>query len=233
MAGSYQAEVQPDRLRGSIELMAPRPSWKGFLRLSLVTVPVKAYTASLSGNDIRLNQLHAECNNRVRYLKSCPEHGTITNDEIVSGYEYTKGNYVVVDLEELSKLRPESDRTVRIDGFVNADTIDPVYLSGRTYYLLPEGVVGQKPYSLLLRSMIDADVHAVAQVVIAGREQVVLVKPMEKAPGHVRACARSPRQVANRIQRRGGRAGSFRRRTVPHENVDRRVVPQRLRLLEL
>jgi len=159
--------------------MAPRPSWKGFLRLSLVTVPVRAHTATSTGNEIRLNQLHADCNNRVRYVKSCPEHGAITNEEIVSGYEYTKGRYVVVDLDELSKLRPESDRTVRIDGFVKRDTIDPVYLAGRTYYLLPEGAVGQKPYALLLRSMVDADVHGIGQVVISGREQVVLLRPMD------------------------------------------------------
>ncbi len=160
--------------------MAARPTWKGFLRLSLVTVPVRAYTASATGNEIRLNQLHGECNNRIKYQKSCPEHGVVANDEIVSGYEFTKGQYVVVDVEELSKLRPEADKTIRIDGFVATDTVDPLYLTGRTYYLLPEGAVGQKPYALLFRAMIDNGVHAIAQVVLSGREQIVLLKPLDR-----------------------------------------------------
>ena len=76
--------------------MAPRSSWKGFIKLSLVSVPVKAYTASQSGADIRLNQLHAECHSRIKYQKTCPVHGEVSNDEIVSGYEFAKGQYVVV-----------------------------------------------------------------------------------------------------------------------------------------
>lgn len=160
--------------------MAARPTWKGFLRLSLVTVPVRAYTAASPGNELRLNQLHGECNNRIKYQKSCPEHGVVSNEEIVSGYEYSKGQYVVVDLDELAKLRPEVDKTIRIDGFVGRDTVDPLYLTGRTYYLLPEGAVGQKPYALLFKSMTDNGVHAIAQVVLSGREQIVLLKPLER-----------------------------------------------------
>lgn len=160
--------------------MAPRPSWKGFLRLSLVTVPVQAHTASIASNEIRLNQLHGECNNRVKYQKTCPEHGTISNDEIVSGYEYNKGQYVVVDPDELSKMRPEKDKTIRIEGFVDADTVEQIYLAGRTYYLIPEGVVGQKPYGLLYRAMIDKGVEAIAQVVLSNREQLVVVRPLGK-----------------------------------------------------
>ena len=159
--------------------MPARPTWKGFLRLSLVTVPVKAYTATSSGNEVRLNQLHKSCNNRIKYQKSCPEHGPVPTDEIVSGYEFSKGQYVVVDLEELSKLRPESDRTVRIDGFVDHDAVDPLYLSGRTYYLVPDGAVGQKPYTLMARAMVEDEVHVIGQVVIAGREQLVLIKPID------------------------------------------------------
>ena len=159
--------------------MAPRPTWKGFLRLSLITVPVRGYGASTQTNEIRLNQLHRECNTRIKYQKSCPEHGAVPNDEIVSGYEYSKGKYVVVDLDELRKLRPESDHAIRIDGFISPDAIDPVYWTGRTYYLLPDGAVGQKPYALLLRSMVDNEVHAIAQVVISSREQIVLLRPTD------------------------------------------------------
>src|SRR5688572_7414279 len=133
--------------------MAARSSWKGFLRLSLVSVPVKAYTATASSGDIRLNQLHAECNSRIQYKKTCPIHGEVTNDQIVSGYEYAKGQYVVVDPDELEKLRTEADRAIKIDVFIKPEALDPLYLSGRSYYLLPDGPVAQKPYAVIIEGM--------------------------------------------------------------------------------
>ena len=159
--------------------MPPRSSWKGFIKLSLVSVPVKAYTAASSGSEIRMNQLHAECNNRIKYQKVCPEHGEVTKDEIVSGYEFSKGQYVVIDLEELEKLRTESDRSVQINGFIPLTAIDPVYHAGKTQYLVPDGPVGQKPYALLMNSMEKKGLGAIGQIVIAGKEQLVLLRPVE------------------------------------------------------
>lgn len=159
--------------------MAPRTSWKGYLKLSLVSVPVKAYTANNTDEDVRLNQLHAQCHGRVRYKKVCAEHGELKSEEIVSGYEYTKDQYVVIDDEELSRVRAKSDKSVNIDGFVSPDRIDPVYLAGKTYYLLPDGNAGNRPYALLVRGMVEAKVAAIAQVVISGREQLVLLRPVE------------------------------------------------------
>ena len=89
-----------------------RSSWKGHIRLSLVSIPVKAFTASASGHEIRLNQLHEECKSRIRYQKVCPQHGEISSSEIVKGYEFTKDQYVIVDEEELDELRTESDRAI-------------------------------------------------------------------------------------------------------------------------
>jgi DNA end-binding protein Ku len=159
--------------------MAPRTSWKGFVKLSLVSVPVKAYTANDSGTQIRLNQLHCECNSRIAYKKVCPVHGEVANDQISRGYEHAKGQYVVIEDEELDKLRTKSDRSVNIEGFVAPDALDPVYHAGRTYYLLPDGPVGQKPYRLLVRGMQENQVHALAQVVISQREQLVLLRPLD------------------------------------------------------
>ena len=159
--------------------MAPRSNWKGFVQLSLVSVPVKAYTANDTSAQIRLNQLHKECNSRIAYRKVCPEHGEVGNDQIVRGYEHAKGKYVVIDDDELDKLRTKSDRCVNIEGFVAPEEVDPIYHAGRTYYLLPDGAVGQKPYRLLVRGMEENGVNAVAQVVIAQREQLVLLRPME------------------------------------------------------
>jgi DNA end-binding protein Ku len=160
--------------------MPARSSWKGFLKLSLVSVPVKAYTATASGGgEIRLNQLHAECHSRINYKKTCPIHGEVPNDQIVSGYEYSKGQFVVIDTGELDKLRTEDEKAINIDAFIKPESLDPVYLSGRSYYLIPDGPVGQKPYALLHQGMIELKKHAVAQVVMHGRDQVVLLRPVD------------------------------------------------------
>jgi len=159
--------------------MAAHASWKGFLKLSLVSVPVKAYTATATGSDITLHQLHAKTHTRIQYKKFAPEVGEVSSDEIVKGYEYAKGQYVIVDEDELDKLRTESDKSVRIDGFINPEELSSIYMAGRTYYLTPDGPVGQKPYNLLMKGMEGNKVAAVAEVVISQKEQVVLLRPID------------------------------------------------------
>lgn len=160
--------------------MPPRSSWKGYIKLSLVSVPVQAFTAQVSGGgEIHLNQLHEECNSRIRYKKVCPIHGEVSNDEIVSGYEYAKGQYVVVEGNELDKLRTESDRAINIDTFISPDELDPIYYDGRTYYLVPDTPVGHKPYAVLYKALEDENKYGVAQVVFSGKEQLVLIRPYE------------------------------------------------------
>jgi DNA end-binding protein Ku len=160
--------------------MALRSSWKGYLRLSLVTVPVKAYSASASGQgEIHLNQLHAGCNRRIRYQKVCPLHGEVSKDEIASGYEYAKGQYVVIEPEDLDRVRTNSDKAINIDKFIAPSQIDPIYFDGRTSYLVPDGPVGQKPYVLLYQAMVQEERYAVGQVALSGRDELVLVRPTE------------------------------------------------------
>ncbi|MCB9880792.1 MAG: Ku protein [Planctomycetes bacterium] len=159
--------------------MPPRSSWKGFLKLSLVSVPVKAYSASSTSGEIRLNQLHKDTMQRIRYLKVVNGSSEpVPSDDIVSGYEYAKGQYVVIDPQELDKLRTESDRSITIDGFVAEDTIDPIYLSGKSYYLVPDGPVGQKPYLLMQRVLEEQKLVGIAKVVLSGREQLVMLRPI-------------------------------------------------------
>ncbi len=160
--------------------MALRSTWKGFLRLSLVSVPVRAFTANETGSEVRLNQLNRKTNNRIQYKKVDPEQGDVEKEDIVSGYEYAKGQYVIIEEDEIEKLRTKNDHAVQIEGFIPGDTLDPIYYSGKTYYLLPDGAVGQKPYALLRQGMQDASVVALAKVVIARREQLVLVREYEK-----------------------------------------------------
>lgn len=158
--------------------MAARSSWKGFLKLSLLSLPVKAYTANVSGADIQLNQIHAECHNRIQYKKFCPEHGEVKADQIVSGYETSKGQYVLIDPQELEKLRSEDDKSIKIDVFIRPEDLDPIYYSDRAYYLVPDGPVGQRPYAVLRQGMVDENRYAIAQVVFSGKEQTVLLRPV-------------------------------------------------------
>lgn len=157
-----------------------RTSWKGFLKLSLISVPVKAFTANETAGEVHLNQLHKDCNSRVKYLKVCPEHGELKSEAIVSGYEHYKDSYVVVDPDELDKLRTKTDRAVSIDGFVPADAVDGMYFAGKAHYLLPDGIAGARPYALLRDGMKQNNVCAIAQVVMTGREQLVLLRPSGK-----------------------------------------------------
>jgi DNA end-binding protein Ku len=155
--------------------------FQGYLRISLVSVPVRAYSAVAPGSgQIAFNQLHEECGRRIQYKKFCPTHGPVAPEEIVSGYEYEKNKYVVFDPGEIDALRTKKDRSIDIAQFVKADQIDPLYETGKDYYLVPDGVVGQKPYQLIHQSMAESRVCGIAQVVISRREELVLVRAAER-----------------------------------------------------
>jgi DNA end-binding protein Ku len=159
--------------------MAARTTWDGYLRLNLLSVPVKAYSATVSGRGkIGFHQIHAACNSRIRYKKTCPIHGEVPNDEIVSGYEVTDGQYVLIDKEAMGKLRADADKAITIDVFIRPDALDPVYYTDRTYYLVPDGEVGRQSYAVLRKVMADDGRYAVATMVMSGRAQVVLVRPV-------------------------------------------------------
>ena len=161
--------------------MGLHSNWEGFLKLNLLSIPVKAYTASISASHISFHQIHAGCGSRIRHQKVCPVHGEVTKDEVVSGYELTKGKYVIIEPDELAKLRKEDEKTITIDVFVPSGTIDPIYFSGRSFYLTADGKVGQKPYEVIQRVMTEQKREAVAKVVVAGREDLALVRPIEKS----------------------------------------------------
>ena len=161
-------------------MAAARSVWKGFVQFSLVSVPVKAYTAAVSGGGkIALNQLHKDCHSRIKYQKVCPTHGEVPADQIVSGYEFAKDQYVVIDTDELDKLRSPAEKAVTIQNFVSRDDIPDRYLCGRTLYLVPDGPVAQKPYGLLHRVMSESSRVGFARVVMNGKEKLMLIQPVE------------------------------------------------------
>jgi DNA end-binding protein Ku len=161
--------------------MVARPSWTGFLKFNLIAFPVKAYNAAAPGQSkSTFHLLHKTCQSRIRYKKVCPLHGEVSNDEIVSGLEIAKGQYVIVEDEEKRELKSEDDKAIAVDTFVPTEAIDPVYFSGRSFYLLPDGKVALKPYAVLLEAMRDQSRYAIAQVVFSGRTRVAVIRPADK-----------------------------------------------------
>jgi DNA end-binding protein Ku len=153
------------------------PSWKGFIQLSLVTIPVKAITAHETEREVQMHQLHRDCNQRINYKKICQVHGEVSKNDIIRGYEYAKDQYVIIEDEDISKLRTQSDHAVHIDGFVGADKIEWLYFEGKNYYLVPDGKIGQKPYALLRETMAEAGSIALANIILSSRRHLVILRP--------------------------------------------------------
>jgi DNA end-binding protein Ku len=157
-----------------------RSGWKGNFSFGLVTFAVEAFNAlDRSQSDIHFNQLHEKCHSRIRYQKVCPIHGPVESDEIVSGYEHRKGKYVEIDPEELSALRTERERALTVDAFVSPETVDPLYFDGRMYYLLPAGSAAEESYEVIRTAMELEKRYAVGRVIFSGKDQIVLIRPLE------------------------------------------------------
>jgi DNA end-binding protein Ku len=160
--------------------MAGRAYWKGYLKLSLVSCPVKLYSAtSASAAKISFNLLHKDTLNRVQQRYHDPELGEIDRADLVKGYQFEKDKYVVVTAEELDEISVESSKTIDIDGFVDADSIDPIYLD-TPYYLAPDGPIAEETYAVILEAMRKAKQVAIARIVIAGRERLVAIHPIKE-----------------------------------------------------
>jgi DNA end-binding protein Ku len=154
-----------------------RPSWSGLLQLSLVTIPVKAYPATSTSHKVHFNQLHAGCGQRIRYEKHCPVHGKVQAGAIVSGYAYAPEQYVVIDQAELEPLRPARERALALECFLDPEQLDPALFSGRTLYLLPDGLAAQHAYGVLTQALTDRHKWALGRVVLVGHRVVALVRP--------------------------------------------------------
>jgi DNA end-binding protein Ku len=158
--------------------MAARATWKGYLKVSLVNIPIKVFPATESGATISFNQLHGECRTRIQQKKWCPHcEREVTTAEVVKGYEFEKGNYVVVDEEDLEKVRTDSTRVIDLVQFADDRAIDPMYVD-RTYYLAPDGAVAGDAFSVMRDGMKGK--VGVGKLALYGREYLVAVRPHEK-----------------------------------------------------
>jgi DNA end-binding protein Ku len=158
--------------------MAVRPTWKGYLKVSLVTIPVRVYPATESAATISFNQLHAECKTRIQQKRWCPHcEREVTNAELAKGYEYEKGHYVIVAEEDIQKVRVESTRVIDLQQFTDETSIDPIYVD-RAYYLAPDGPMAGSAFSVMREGM--AGKAGIGKVALYGREYLVAIRPQKK-----------------------------------------------------
>ena len=161
--------------------MAGRAYWKGYLKLSLVSCPVKLFTAtSSSSGKVAFNMLHKDTKNRVNMKYHDPELGEVDRSDLVKGYQFEKDRYVVVTSEELDEIEIVSSKTIDIDGFVDAADIDPIYLDS-PYFMAPDGPIAEETYAVILEAMRQAKKVAVARIVLSGRERLVAIQPGERS----------------------------------------------------
>jgi DNA end-binding protein Ku len=155
----------------------PSSIWTGAISFGLVQVPVRIVTAT-KNRDVSFNQLEQSTGSRIRYKKVSDQTGEeVTADEIVKGYEISKGRYVVVDADEIAALQPKAAHTIEIEEFIDLDDIDPIYFE-QPYYLAPDAK-GVKPYELLVQAMTELNKVAIGRIVLRSKERLVAIRPLD------------------------------------------------------
>jgi DNA end-binding protein Ku len=160
--------------------MAPRAYWKGFLRLSLVSCPIQLFPATSEREKVSFNQINKETGNRIRYRKVDEDTGEeVDSENIVKGYQIAKGQYIVIDDDELESIALESTKTIEIDKFVPKSEIDDLY-NIRPYYIAPDGKVGQDAFVVIREIIEKMNRVALGRVVLTSREHVIAMQPRGK-----------------------------------------------------
>ncbi len=159
--------------------MAVRAQWKGFIKVSLVSFPVSLYTATSSSDRISFNQIHKDTKQRIKLVPHEPDLGPVSREDIVKGYEYEKGKFVVVEPSEMDAIKLETTRTIEIEKFVKESEIDELYVDS-LYFVAPDGPVADEPFRVFVEAMRRKKVAGIARMVLSGRERIVAVKPRGK-----------------------------------------------------
>jgi DNA end-binding protein Ku len=156
--------------------MAARPYWRGQIRLALVSIPVEIYSATKSGATIAFNQIHEPSGKRVKYEKVVPGIGPVNVDEIVKGFQYAKDQYVLLDEEEIERVKLESKKTLELTQFVDAQEIDMMYFE-KPYYVVPADELAEEAFVVLREALRRSRKVGLGQLAMRGREYVVSIKP--------------------------------------------------------
>jgi DNA end-binding protein Ku len=172
--------------------MAPRASWKGYIKLSLVSCPVRLYPAVSGSERIAFNQLHKDTHNRINMKPVDPELGLVERTDLVRGYEYEDKQYIIIEDSDLEAVKIEANHTLNIEAFVDEDEIDVIYQDS-PYYLAPDGKMAEETFAVLRDAMQAAGKVAIARLVMSSRERVVTICAREK--GMFVTTLRDPREV--------------------------------------
>ena len=156
--------------------MAARPIWRGQIRLALVSIPVEIYPATRSGASIQFHQVHEPSGKRIKYEKVVPGIGPVDRDEIMKGFEVSKGHYVLLDPEEIESVKLESRKTVDLVQFVDLADIDPMYFD-KPYYVVPADDLAEEAFVVLRDALREARKVGIGQLAMRGQEYVVALKP--------------------------------------------------------
>ena len=159
--------------------MAARAYWKGQIRLALVSIPVEIYSASKSASKISLNQIHEPSGKRIGYEKVVPGVGPVDRDEIIKGYEISKGEYVLLEDEEIEAVKIESRKTLELVQFVDTCEIDPLYFE-KPYYVSPKDDLAEEAFIVLREALRKAKKVALGQLSVRGSEKLVALKTCGK-----------------------------------------------------
>ena len=158
--------------------MAARAISSATISFGLIAIPVKLFTSNVTASAIRFNQLHADCGSRLRQQYVCPKHDeVVAKDDIVKGYEFAKGQYVIFTPDELKALEEKSTHTIDITEFVPAAKVDRLYLE-KVYYLGPDKG-GARPYQLLSAALQRTKRAALGKYAARGKEYLVMIRPMD------------------------------------------------------
>jgi DNA end-binding protein Ku len=155
--------------------MAARPSWRGQIRLALVAIPVEIFPATKAGRSIAFHQVHEPSGQRVKYEKVVPGIGPVDRDEILKGFEVEKGEYVLLDPEEIEKVKLESRKTLELTQFVDLADIDPIYYD-KPYYVVPADDLAEEAFVVLREALRQAKKVGIGQLAMRGQEYVVSLK---------------------------------------------------------
>ena len=156
--------------------MAARAYWQGQIRLALVSIPVEIYSATKSGPTVAFNQIHEPSGKRIKYEKVAPGIGPVDPEEIVKGYEYEKGKYVLLDDDEIEAVKLESKKTLELTQFVDAHEIDAIYYD-KPYYVVPADDLAEEAFIVLREALRRQKKVGLGQLALRGREYVVSLKP--------------------------------------------------------
>ena len=159
--------------------MAPRSTWKGHLKLSLVSCPVRLYNATTRSERVSFNLLHKDTHNRVQMTPHDPELGAVERSDLVKGYQYEKDQYVVFTDEDFDKIQIETNKAIVIEKFVDADDVDEIYYES-PYYLAPDGAVAEETFRVVQHAMREKNKVALSRIVLSSRERLIALSARDR-----------------------------------------------------